>query len=97
MAGQDFRIDVDRMKGLLRKLGECDERMREASKRLKSVGPKGLGTDGLDDSCDEFQSQWEDGITRIAKSSKNIHEQLLLTLEAYTAADDGNAKSFGRK
>ncbi|GCD43500.1 MULTISPECIES: WXG100 family type VII secretion target [Streptomyces] len=97
MGNSDFRIDVTRMKDMLRKLDECDDRMRGASKKLKKVGPKGLGTGGLDGACDEFQSEWDDGITRIADAAKKIHEQLSLTLEAYTATDDDNAKGFGKK
>jgi hypothetical protein len=93
----DFRIDVDRMKALLNKLDECDDRMRGASRKLKQVGPKGLGTDGLDDACDEFQSQWDDGITRIADAAKEIHKNLKLTLDAYEAGEDANTKVFTGK
>ncbi|MET9290532.1 hypothetical protein [Streptomyces sp. NPDC003077] len=93
----DFRIDVERVTGMLGKLATCDERMRDASKRLQKVGPKALGTDGLDDACDEFQSQWGDGIKRIADAAKDIHERLQATLDAYKAGENENAKMLGKK
>ncbi|WP_157851441.1 hypothetical protein [Streptomyces monomycini] len=53
----DFRIDVARVEKMLTELSDADDRMRDAQKRLNKVGPKALGTDGLDDACDEFQGQ----------------------------------------
>ncbi|MGY5134055.1 WXG100 family type VII secretion target [Streptomyces nigrescens] len=93
----DFKIDVERIQALLKKLGNADDRMRDAQQRLNKVGPKTLGTDGLDDACDEFQDQWGDGIKRIAGAAKEIHEKLKLTLDAYKAGEEENAKLMGKK
>jgi len=92
----DFRVDVDRMRDTLRKLDECDDRMRDASRRLNKVGPNGLGTEGLDKACDEFQSEWKDGITRIADTAKKVHENLSRTLEAYTTTDQQTAEALSK-
>lgn len=94
--GADFRIDVERAEHVLNKLGESSERMQQARNRLKKVGPKTLGTDGLDDACDTFQSEWEDGIKRIEDASKDIKERLKTTIDAYKAGDEANAKSLGK-
>ncbi|MEU3540051.1 type VII secretion target [Streptomyces paromomycinus] len=93
----DFEIDVERVQALLKKLADADDRMRDAQRRLNKVGPKVLGTDGLDDACDEFQGQWGDGIKRIASAAKEIHEKLKLTLDAYQAGEEENAKMMGKK
>ncbi|MFG2223939.1 WXG100 family type VII secretion target [Streptomyces sp. NPDC048644] len=93
----DFKIDVGRIQEILNKLANADERMRDAQRRLNKVGPKALGTDGLDDACDEFQGQWGDGIKRIADAAKDIHEKLGLTLDAYKAGEEENAKMLGKK
>ncbi|MEU7180726.1 MULTISPECIES: WXG100 family type VII secretion target [Streptomyces] len=93
----DFKIDVQRVQGMLHKLANADERMRDATGRLKKVGPKALGTEGLDDACEEFQSQWGDGIKRIAGAAKEIHEKLKMTLDAYQAGEEENAKMLGKK
>ncbi|MFF2921995.1 hypothetical protein ACFVTP_06200 [Streptomyces celluloflavus] len=61
------------------------------------MGPKALGTEGLDDACEEFQSQWGDGIRRIAGAAKNIHEKLKMTLDAYQTGKEENAKMLGKK
>jgi hypothetical protein len=92
-----FRIDVPRVEKMVDKLGECSERMEQARTRLKKVGPKTLGTDGLDDACDTFQSEWGDGITRIEKSANDIRDRLKTTLDAYIAGEEANAKSLGHK
>ncbi|MCB5907604.1 WXG100 family type VII secretion target [Streptomyces pinistramenti] len=93
----DFKIDVGRIQEMLNKLAHADERMRDAQRRLNKVGPKALGTDGLDDACDEFQDQWGDGIKRIADAAKDIHEKLGTTLDAYKAGEEENAKMLGKK
>ncbi|MFJ9618870.1 WXG100 family type VII secretion target [Streptomyces noursei] len=93
----DFKIDVGRIQEMLTKLSEASDRMQDAQHRLKKVGPKTLGTDGLDDACDEFQDQWGDGIKRISKASKEIHEKLKATLDAYKAGEEENAKMMGKK
>jgi hypothetical protein len=93
----DFKIDVDRIQEMLTKLSDADDHMRDAQNRLNKVGPKTLGTDGLDEACDEFQDQWGDGIKRIAKATKGIHEKLKLTLDAYRAGEEENAKVMGKK
>ncbi|WP_314175538.1 WXG100 family type VII secretion target [Streptomyces winkii] len=92
----DFRIDIQRAEQVLNKLGESTERMQQARTRLNKVGPKTLGTDGLDDACDTFQSEWEDGIKRIEDASKDIKDRLKTTIDAYKAGDEANAKSFGK-
>jgi hypothetical protein len=92
-----FRIDVPRVERMVSELDECTERMQEARGRLKRVGPTALGTDDLDDACDTFQSEWEDGITRIQKSAREIRDGLKTTLDAYRAGEETNAKNFGQK
>lgn len=92
-----FRIDLDQAESMLRKLEECAERMQQARKKLKNVGPKTLGTNGLDNACEHFQDEWEDGITRIEDASKDIKERLKTTLDAYKAGEDANRKGMGAK
>lgn len=90
-----FHIDVPRVEKMIRQLDECTERMQEARGRLKRVGPTALGTDALDDACDTFQSEWEDGITRIQKNASEIRDGLRTTLDAYKAGEETNVKNFG--
>ncbi|EDY60794.1 MULTISPECIES: type VII secretion target [Streptomyces] len=93
----DFQIDVDRMKTLINRLDQVDDRMRGAQQRLNKVGPKGLGTDGLDNACDDFQDAWGDGIKRIADASKTLHEGLQKTVEMYQTTDQELQKGFSQK
>jgi hypothetical protein len=93
----DFQIDVDRMKTLINRLDQVDDRMRGAQERLNKVGPKGLGTDGLDSACDDFQDDWGDGIKRIADGAKQLHEGLQKTVESYQATDQDLQKGFSQK
>lgn len=93
MSGE-FRIDIPRVEKMVDKLGESTERMQEARTRLKKVGPKTLGTDGLDEACDTFQSEWEDGIKRIEGSAKDIKDRLQTTVDAYKAGEQKEAKNY---
>lgn len=93
----DFQIDVGRMKTLINRLDEVDDRMRGAQQRLNKVGPKGLGTDGLDNACDDFQDDWGDGIKRIADASKELHEGLKKTLESYESTERDLQQGFSQK
>jgi hypothetical protein len=94
MTGGQFSVDVDKMQKLLEKLGHVEQTMTVASKKLKNVGPNGLGSEGLDHACDEFQSQWDDGITRIAKASAAIHDKLQQTITTYDDNEKNTAKSL---
>ncbi|MDI3418060.1 hypothetical protein [Streptomyces luteolus] len=95
--GTGFQIDTVAVQRIVEKLDECDERMEQARKRLKNVGPKSLGTNGLDNACDTFQSEWEDGIKRIEDASKDIRERLQATIDAYKAGERKTAEGFGAK
>lgn len=92
----DFTIDPGRMKTLLDRLDQVEDRMRGAQERLKKVGPKGLGTDGLDDACDDFQDDWGDGIKRIAEASQQLHEGLKKTLESYQSTEQDLQQGFSQ-
>lgn len=93
---EEFRIDIPRVERMISKLGECTERMEQARTRLNKVGPKTMGTDGLDEACDTFQSEWEDGITRIEQKAKDIKERLRTTVDAYKAGEEHETKSYAQ-
>ncbi|MBT2491161.1 hypothetical protein J7E96_22075 [Streptomyces sp. ISL-96] len=92
-----FQIDIQDAEKALRKLTDAPERMQQARDRLKKVGPKTLGTEGLDQACDTFQSEWGDGIKQIEKASQDIKDRLGATIDAYKAGDKANAEGFGAK
>jgi hypothetical protein len=92
-----FQIDIAATERIVHKLDECGERMQQARNRLKNVGPKTLGTSGLDNACDTFQSEWDDGIKRIEDAAKDIKDRLRTTTDAYKAGEEATAKGFGAK
>lgn len=92
-----FHIDIAATERILDRLEECDERMQGARDRLKKVGPKTLGTNGLDNACDTFQSEWDDGIKRIEDAAKDIKDRLRTTIDAYKAGEKKTAEGFGGK
>jgi hypothetical protein len=95
--GEGFKIDVAAAERMLDKLEECGERMQQARKRLKNVGPKTLGTNGLDNACETFQSEWDDGIKRIEDASKDIKSRLRSTIDTYKKSEEATAEGFGAK
>ncbi|MGW2344702.1 WXG100 family type VII secretion target [Streptomyces sp. NPDC001661] len=92
-----YQFDEDQAKRAWNRLSEAAERMQAARKRLEEVGPKTLGTDGLDDACDTFQSEWKDGITRIERASSDIAERLKTTIDGYGKNEETVATGFGAK
>ncbi len=92
-----FQIDIAKTERMLDRLEECNERMQQARKRLKNVGPKTLGTDGLDNACDTFQSEWDDGIKRIEDAAKDIKDRLRSTIDTYKKSEEATAEGFGAK
>ncbi|SCK56606.1 hypothetical protein H181DRAFT_05273 [Streptomyces sp. WMMB 714] len=92
-----FQIDIAKTERMLDRLEECNERMQQARKRLKNVGPKTLGTNGLDNACDTFQSEWDDGIKRIEDAAKGIKDRLRSTIDTYKKSEEATAEGFGAK
>ncbi|EME97945.1 hypothetical protein J7W19_11950 [Streptomyces mobaraensis NBRC 13819 = DSM 40847] len=93
----DFGHADDGMADLLRRLNEVTERMHEACAALKKVGPKGLGTQGLDAACYHFQDNWHDGIKRIAKGSKHVHSALKEASKEFTEYEHVVRQGFSPK
>ncbi|MER5780932.1 hypothetical protein ABT104_04270 [Streptomyces mobaraensis] len=93
----DFGHADDGMASLLSKLEEVADRMHDACAALKKAGPKGLGTHGLDDACDHFQSNWHDGIKRIASGSKEMHSALKEVSKDFQAYEHALRKGFSVK
>lgn len=90
-----FKIDIVETQRIVTRLEECDERMQRARERLKNVGPKTLGTNGLDNACETFQEEWEDGIKRIEDAAKDIKDRLQTTIDAYKAGEKANSQNMG--
>ncbi|MFD8910046.1 hypothetical protein [Streptomyces sp. NPDC059575] len=47
----------------------ADENMRSAMRQLEDIGPRGAGSAGLEDACDDFQDKWGHGIKLIAAAT----------------------------
>ncbi|MFJ8956968.1 WXG100 family type VII secretion target [Streptomyces sp. NPDC102384] len=92
-----YEFDQGKATRAFNRLSEVAERMQAARKRLKTVGPKTLGTDGLDDACDTFQDEWEDGITRIERASSEIADKLKTTMDGYRTNENETAQGFGAR
>ncbi|SCK05166.1 hypothetical protein B046DRAFT_00074 [Streptomyces sp. LamerLS-316] len=61
---------------LIRDLSECAGGMRSTMAELKNIGPKGSGSDALEEACDDFQGKWEYGIKLIADATTGLTEKV---------------------
>ncbi|MGH2576584.1 MAG: hypothetical protein ACRDG9_02365 [Actinomycetota bacterium] len=91
----DLRVDDHGMTRLVHRLRESDDRMGSAVRRLEKAGPKGLGTEELDEACAEFQSQWEHGIDKLGKATKSVTSALRDALELHLGNDERVRRMFG--
>lgn len=90
----DLKVDDDKMRLLVHRLRESDDRMQGAVRRLEKAGPKGLGTEALDEACAEFQGQWENGIDKIGKATRKVTDGLRSALELHMGNDARVARIF---
>ncbi|GHA18928.1 hypothetical protein ACFOOM_04680 [Streptomyces echinoruber] len=87
MAGY-CKVEFEGLFRLVRDLGECADGMRSAMKQLKDIGPKGAGSDELEEACDYFQKKWGHGIGLIAEATGGITEKVARAGRLYQHLDD---------
>ncbi|MER7106451.1 hypothetical protein [Streptomyces sp. NPDC000229] len=75
MAGYS-KVEFKALSRLVTDLSECADGMRSAMRQLKDIGPKGSGSNELEEACDDFQEKWDHGIKLIADATGGITEKV---------------------
>ncbi|WP_406283176.1 hypothetical protein [Embleya sp. NBC_00896] len=71
-----YRADTVALNILVDRLTSCTESMDKALNALEDVGPKSLGTKGLDDACDDFHDEWQYGLKIIREDIGKVVDAL---------------------
>ncbi|MFE2264247.1 hypothetical protein [Streptomyces griseosporeus] len=75
MAGY-YNVEFEALARLVTDLSECADGMKSAMRKLKDIGPKGSGSDELENACDDFQDKWGYGIKLIAEATGGLTEKV---------------------
>jgi hypothetical protein len=87
MAGY-YNVQFEALARLVTDLSECADGMRSAMRQLKDIGPKGSGSEELENACDDFQDKWGYGIKLIAEATGGITEKVAESGRLYQHLED---------
>jgi uncharacterized protein YukE len=79
----DFRVSLDELRKLKKKLEDSQAQLDEAMRRMKDTGPKGLGKRVLDKACEDFEDGWEFGLGKTRQRIKVLNDALPAIIKAY--------------
>lgn len=79
----DFKVSLDELHKLKRKLEDSQSQLDEAMRRMKDTGPKDLGKRVLDKACEDFQDCWEFGLGKTQERIKVLNDALPAIIKAY--------------
>ncbi|ARF55622.1 hypothetical protein [Streptomyces gilvosporeus] len=84
----DFTVSLDELRKLKKKLADSETQLEEALRRMKDTGPKNLGRRSLDKACEDFEDDWESGLSKIKERIKVLNEALPHILKAYEQTEE---------
>jgi uncharacterized protein YukE len=79
----DFKVSLDELRKLKKKLEDSQSQLDEAMRRMKDTGPKDLGKRVLDKACEDFEDSWEFGLGKTQERIKTLNDALPAILKAY--------------
>lgn len=94
MPGSGFGVDVSEMNKLIRNLENCADDLEHGLNALRDIGPKGLGYDFFDDSCEHFQERWDTGLEKIRETVNGLNDGLKEVRDNYQETEDHTTKSM---
>lgn len=92
----DFGVDVSQMDKLIRSLEGCTDELERGLNALRDIGPKGLGYDFFDDSCEHFQDKWGTGLDKMRESVDGLKDGLKEIRDNYQKTEDHTVKTMHR-
>ncbi|MYW69526.1 hypothetical protein GTY65_36490 [Streptomyces sp. SID8379] len=89
-----YQTDIDGLGQFLKVLQSATEDLDRARTALNRIGGNSLGTDELDDACDDFQDSWGYGAKKIREGIEAVSEGVKANKQAYEAVEEAVAASF---
>ncbi|MGY0490410.1 hypothetical protein [Streptomyces sp. WG-D5] len=89
-----YQTDIGQLGQFLKVLESATEDLDRARTALNRIGENSLGTEELDEACDDFQDSWEFGAKQIRDGIKELSKGVKANKQAYEAVEDAVAASF---
>jgi hypothetical protein len=92
----DFTVDVGGLDALGKNLDRTTENIESATKRLADIGPDSIGPDNLDEACEDFRSDWEEGLEKLREAIGEIRDGLDKTKQGYVEVENSIRESLAK-
>lgn len=92
----DFTVDVGGLDALGKDLDRTCDNIDSATKKLADTAEDSIGTAELDEACDDFRSEWEEGLGKLKEAVDEIRGGLSEAQKAYTEVEGDLEKSLGK-
>lgn len=92
--GDRFKADTDQLGQFVRSLEGCIDDLNEARSALSHVREDQIGTEELDEACDDFQDRWQYGADESKKMIDVIAEGVKVSKKNYEEVEDALAKAL---
>ncbi|NKQ52993.1 hypothetical protein HFP15_08880 [Amycolatopsis sp. K13G38] len=84
----DFTVDVGGLDALGKNLDRTTENIDGATKRLADLGPDSIGPDDLDEACEDFRADWEEGLDKLREAVSEIRDGLDKAKQGYAEIEN---------
>lgn len=81
---------------LAKKLTDCQRDLRAAVDELQKVQASQLGSDDLDEACEQFREEWSYGMSKIKDSCAQLANGLATTAKKYQSTEGSVAREVRR-
>ncbi|MEU7204331.1 hypothetical protein [Streptomyces sp. NPDC045470] len=98
--GNNFSVDTGELGDFMRTLKKAHDSLEEVRKHMNQVTSDPMGTDDLDQACNDFQEHWKYGSEQIAEQTKKLTDSVSKTKQNYEeveqALEDAFKKAAGK-
>lgn len=92
----DFTVDIGGLDALGKNLDRTTENIEGATKRLADLGPDSIGPDDLDEACEDFRSDWEEGLEKLREAVGEIRDGLEKAKQGYAELENSLKDSLAK-
>lgn len=92
--GGKFKADTDQLAQFIRSLEGCVKDLNDARSALEHVREDQIGTEELDEACDDFQDRWKYGAEESTKMIDAISEGVKVNKKNYEEVEEALAKAL---
>lgn len=92
--GDKFSVDTGELGEFVRTLKKAHESLDDVRKLMNQTTSDRMGTDELDEACNDFQEHWKYGSEQIAEQTKKLAEAVGQTKANYEEVEQALEEAF---